>query len=215
VRDEYHSSKHAAQTPHVQRIVIISHIYQQFGSFEVSGSDSDIVLFLGVIEFCETPINKSEFPLVVVDHNIMRFDIPMHDASGMAVIEGLEKLHSIISDVEIGQGRKQLFEVSVIDIFENERIGLGDRIHDSVQQLYYVGTAHQILQNLDFTLYLFLLNRFQNLDHTWNVASYVHPFKYFAVHVLSCAPLHNRLVHAKWEYNFHNPNKIWELQHSQ
>lgn len=56
---EDHGGEHGAQTPHVQAVVVLLEVDKQLGALEVAGSDTDVVLGARMIEFSETPINKT------------------------------------------------------------------------------------------------------------------------------------------------------------
>lgn len=55
----YHTRVHAAQTPHVQSIVVLLEIHQQLGPLEVPRRDSDVVFRSRVVEFCQSPIDQT------------------------------------------------------------------------------------------------------------------------------------------------------------
>lgn len=57
---EDHGRKHGAQTPHVQAVVILLEIHQQFGPLEIPGSDANVVLSSGVVELSQTPVNETQ-----------------------------------------------------------------------------------------------------------------------------------------------------------
>mmetsp|Transcript_14484 Transcript_14484/g.54680 ORF Transcript_14484/g.54680 Transcript_14484/m.54680 type:complete len:214 (+) Transcript_14484:214-855(+) len=83
---EDHSGKHAAQAPHVQGVVILAEIHEQLGSLEVPARDSDVVLSPWVIELREAPVDQPKLPLAMVDHDVVRLDVAMHDAVGVAEV---------------------------------------------------------------------------------------------------------------------------------
>lgn len=74
----YHCGEHTSKAPHVKRVIVISHINKKFRAFEITRCNSDIVLFASMIKFSETPINKTQFTLLVIDHDIVGFNIAMH-----------------------------------------------------------------------------------------------------------------------------------------
>jgi hypothetical protein len=60
-----HTGKHASQTPHIERIVVLLEIDEQLWALEIAGSDADVVYCVWVIEFRQTPIDKSELRIHV------------------------------------------------------------------------------------------------------------------------------------------------------
>jgi len=85
----HHTSIHTPQTPHIQTIIILLEIDQQLRALEVSRSHPNVVFRSRVIEFGETPIDQSELFLLVINHDVVGFDISMHDTLGMAEVESL------------------------------------------------------------------------------------------------------------------------------
>jgi hypothetical protein len=77
----------------------------------------------------------------MVNYNVEGFHVSVHDAVGMAVVKGLEKLEKIESDFEVGQAREQNFTFKVRNVFVDQTGGLGTRISHYVIQSDYVGTA--------------------------------------------------------------------------
>lgn len=57
----------------------------------------------------------------MVDHNIMRFHVAVHDALAVAVVEGLEELEDVVSDVEVVELGVEAAEVGVVDVLEDQR----------------------------------------------------------------------------------------------
>ena len=50
----------------------------------IPGCHSHVVLLFWVVELCQAPINESQLPLLVVDHDVVRLDVAVHDALGVA-----------------------------------------------------------------------------------------------------------------------------------
>lgn len=125
--------------------------------------------------------------VLMVDHNVMRFDVSVHDSLAVAVVQSLEQLQDVESHVKVVELRVQASEVGVVDILENQRRRLalqGTRTHSRVsrqltatriagnlcslgtdlgvshdiKQRNDVGAARQILQDLDLSLDLLLLD---------------------------------------------------------
>jgi len=64
---------------------------EEFWAFEVARRNADIIFSAGVVEFSETPVDESEGAFIVVNHDVMRFNITMRDPFGMAIIERLDR----------------------------------------------------------------------------------------------------------------------------
>ena len=157
---EDHASEHATKRPNVQGVVVSLQVDEEFGSFEISGSDTDIVLLTWMVELGETPVDESQLAVGVVNHDVVRLDISVHDALAVAEIEGLEDLIHIEANVEIVEALVKLAEVSVTGVDE-----LGDNggrlrqwVSHDVNQLNDVDAAFKVLQNLDLSPDLVLLD---------------------------------------------------------
>jgi len=96
----------------------------------------------------------------------MWLNIAMHDSTGMAIIECAKELVNVVAHIVVGQRRVECLEIDVIDILLNEARGLSEGLNDDIQQVNDVGTAREILQDLDLTKDLLLLDGFENLDDT-------------------------------------------------
>ena len=189
---EDHSSKHASQAPHVERIVVLLQVHQQFRSLEVSRSNSDIVLSSRVVKLCESPVNEAQLPLLVVNHDVVWLHVPMHDPVGMTIIESLEELKDVEANVEIGKRRVEDFEVGVVDMLKDERWRFGLWIADDVEKLNNVCSAAHVLENFDLALNLLFLDRLEDLDDAFRVVDDVDSFK--DLRVLAAANLANDFV---------------------
>jgi hypothetical protein len=157
---EDHPSQHAAQRPQIKGIVIFLEVNQQFRSLEIAGSHTNIVLSAcsqhvqqrtkfthnmmkfkkktWMIEFCKAPIDESEFSFLVVDHDVMWFDITVHDALGVTKIQSLQQLKQIVSDVIVCQHGIQSLEIGVVNVFKDKGGSLGDWVTDNIEKLNYI-----------------------------------------------------------------------------
>lgn len=57
----------------------------------------------------------------MVDHNVMRLHIPVHDALAVTEIKRLEQLKDVEPDVEVGELGVEVAEVRVVDVLKDER----------------------------------------------------------------------------------------------
>lgn len=108
---EDHRGKHGTQAPHVQAVIVFLEVDKQFRPFEVAGGNTNVVLGPGVVELSETPVDQTQLDFVrifswlgvkslidsaaylavlMVDHNVVRLDVAVHDSLAVAEIESLE-----------------------------------------------------------------------------------------------------------------------------
>jgi hypothetical protein len=70
----------------------------------------------------------------MVNYNIERFHISVHDPVGMTIVEGFEQLEKIEPDFDVGEAREQNFTFKVRNVFVNQTWGLRSGVsHDIVQ----------------------------------------------------------------------------------
>ena len=60
VWQSHHACKHASQTPHVERVIILLKVNEQFWAFEISRRYTDVVFRVGMVELGETPVDEAE-----------------------------------------------------------------------------------------------------------------------------------------------------------
>lgn len=95
--------------------------------------------------------------MLVVDDHVVRLDVAVHDAVGVAEVQGYADLVDVVADVKVRERGVQHLEVAVVHILEDEAGRLGQRVPHNVQQADDVGPTAQVLQDLDLTLDLLLL----------------------------------------------------------
>mmetsp|Transcript_2789 Transcript_2789/g.5254 ORF Transcript_2789/g.5254 Transcript_2789/m.5254 type:complete len:360 (-) Transcript_2789:429-1508(-) len=140
-----HTGKHATQRPHVQRVIVHAHVHQQFWPFKVARRHSYIILLLRMIKLGESPVDESQRTRVMVNHHIVRFDIAMHDAARVAVVECFQNLINVVAHVPVCKRRIQRLKIHIVDILKDKRRNTRHWIFHRIQQLNNVWTAFQIL----------------------------------------------------------------------
>lgn len=134
-----------------------------------------------MVELCQTPVNETQFPVLMIDHNVMRLHISVHDALAVTEVERFEEFVDVEPHVQVVELGIERPEVGVVDIFEDERRGLALRVPNNVQERNNVGPSRQVLEDLDFALDLLLLDRLEDLDDTLLVVHDVDALKNFRV----------------------------------
>jgi len=94
---------------------------EEFWSLEISRGDSNIVVLSGMVELGKTPIDKSQLALLVVNHNVVRLHITVHDSHRVAKVEGFENFENVKTCIVVGECLIQLLEVRIVHVFEDER----------------------------------------------------------------------------------------------
>ena len=100
---EDHGSQHAAQTPHVQTVVVHLIVHQQLRPLEVPAGHPHVVLLARVVELRQAPVDQSQSPVLVVDHHVVRLHVAVHDAHAVAVVQGPQQLVQVAPDIVVSQ----------------------------------------------------------------------------------------------------------------
>jgi len=95
------SSEHTTKRPHIQTVVIVLKINKKLWTFEVTRGNTDIVECAWEIKLCKSPVDKTQSTTLVIDHNVMRFNITMHNTTGMTVIQSTKKLEDVVTNIMI------------------------------------------------------------------------------------------------------------------
>lgn len=61
---EDHRSKHGSQAPHVETVIILLEIDQQFWTLEIARGHTNVVFGTGVIKFGQAPIDETQLETV-------------------------------------------------------------------------------------------------------------------------------------------------------
>ena len=141
-------------------------VYEELGPLEVARSDAHIVLLTGMVEFGEAPVNQSELTIGMVDHDVMRLDIAVHNALRVAEIERFENLKHVEANVEVIEALIQLAEVRIarVDKLSDDRRRLGQGVPHHIDQVDDIRAASERLQNFDLSSNLVLLDRLEYFD---------------------------------------------------
>lgn len=119
--------------------------------------------------------------LLVVNHDVVRLDISVHDALAVTEIERLEELVDIEANIIVGEARIECPEVGVVDSLKDQTGSFALIVADHIQQRNDIRAAGKVLQNLDLTLDLLLFDRLENLDDTLLIVDDVDTFENFGV----------------------------------
>lgn len=80
-------------------------------------------------------------PVLMIDHNVMRLHVTVHNALAMAVVEGLEELVDVVTYVDVVELGIEAAEVGVVHVLEYERRGLA--LMNSSQYSTIPETSHE------------------------------------------------------------------------
>ena len=157
---EDHASKHAAQRPDIKRVVISLQVNQKLGTLEVAGSYAHIVLLTWVVELGQSPIDEAELAVGMVNHDVMRLHIAVHDALRVTVIEGLQDLEHVVANVEVIEALVKFAEVGITRV---NKLGddcrcLRQWITNDIKHVNDINATLERLQNFDLTSDLVLLD---------------------------------------------------------
>ena len=135
-------------------------VNKKLGTLEVAGSYAHVVLLTWVVELSKTPINEAELAVSVVNHDVMRLDIAVHDSLRMAVIKGLQDFEHVITNIKVVEALVKFAEVCITGInkFSDDCRCLGQWIAYYIKHVNNVDATLESLQNFDLTSDLVLLD---------------------------------------------------------
>lgn len=147
---EDHTSKHAAQRPNVQTVIVYLKVNQEFRSFEVPTCDADIVLLRWMIELRQTPIDKSQLTVRVINHDVVWLNITVHDALRVTEVQSFENLVDVVANIKISERLVECAEINItgVDKLHYECGSFCHRVSHDIEQIDDVHTALQCLKNL-------------------------------------------------------------------
>ena len=73
-----------------------------------------------MIKLRQSPINQSESSIFMINHDIVRFHVAVHDSHAVAVVERPQQLVKVAPYVVVGKCLVKLLEVGVVDVLEYE-----------------------------------------------------------------------------------------------
>jgi len=117
----------------------------------------------------------------MIDHNVVRLDITVHDTLAVTKVQGLQQLEDVVADIVICEAGVQSPEIRVVDSLENQAGSLALIVTHYIQQCNNIRATRQILENLNLSLDLLLLDRLQNLDDTFLIVDHVDAFEYLGI----------------------------------
>jgi hypothetical protein len=68
----------------------------------------------------KTSTTQAYLSVLMIDHNVMRLDVSVHDALAVTVVERLEQLEDVVADIDVVKLWVEAAEVGIVDMFENE-----------------------------------------------------------------------------------------------
>ena len=113
-----------------------------------------------MVKLSKTPIDESQLALSVVNHDVVRLHISVHNTLRVTEVKGLEDLVHVVSDIEISETLVKSSEVNItcVDVLHDQGRGLGHRVSDNIDQVNDVDASSQSLKNFDLSSDLGLLN---------------------------------------------------------
>ena len=89
---KHHACQHAACTPEVQLVVVVSHAHEKLWPFVEPRGDSAVQLLAWGVEISETPVCNSYLPSRVIHEHVVRLDVTMDDAFRVRVLQAQQSL---------------------------------------------------------------------------------------------------------------------------
>ena len=101
----------------------------------------------------------------MVDHDVVRFYITVHDALRVAKVKSLQDLKHVEANVKVVEALVQLAEIGIASIYKlsNNRRCLRQWVPYNINEIDNIRSTLKRLQYLDLTSNLVLLNYAQHL----------------------------------------------------
>ena len=134
-----------------------------------------------MVEFGEAPVNQSKLTIGMVDHDVVRLDISVHDTLRVAEIERFENLKHVEANVEVIEALIQLAEVCIarVDKLSDDRRRLGQGVPHHIDQVDDIRAASERLQNFDLSSNLVLLDWLEYFDDDSLIRLRIYAFVHF------------------------------------
>lgn len=84
-------------------------------------------------------------PLRMVDHNVMRFDVSMHDTLTVAEIQRLEQFKDVVSHVVVDESRVECSKICVVHVLEYQTGCFALAVAHNVEESDDIGSSRQVL----------------------------------------------------------------------
>ena len=113
-----------------------------------------------MIELSQTPVNKSELAISMIDHDVVGLYVTVHDTFWMAVVKSFEDFEHVVSNVVVSETLVQLAEVCITCVykFSDNRGSFSQGVSDHINQFNNVHSFLESLQNFDFSSDLVFLD---------------------------------------------------------
>lgn len=113
-----------------------------------------------MVEFSETPIDKSKPLIAMINHDVMRLDISVHNTLRMAVVKSFQNFVNVEPDVVIFKTLIQRPEIKIsgINILHDQGRCFSHWVSNDIDEIDDVYSATKSLQNLDLTSNFSFLN---------------------------------------------------------
>lgn len=147
-----------------------------------------------MVELGETPIDQPKPLISVVNHDVVRLHVPVHDTFRVAVVQRLQHLVNVKSDIVIAETLIQSTEIEVtgVNVLHYECWRLCHWISHDVNKVNNVNSATKSLQDLDLTSDLSFFYWLEDLDNNSLVVQSIDTFVH--LRVLSTSNFLNDLV---------------------
>ena len=86
VHFKHEASEGAADCPHVEGVIVLLVLDEELGALVVARCDTHIIFLLGLVEICEAPVDQAQVAVFVVDHDVERLDVTVHDTVQVRVL---------------------------------------------------------------------------------------------------------------------------------
>lgn len=121
----------------------------------------------------------------MVNHDIVWFDVAMHDVFAVCIVESGQQLEHVETDVDVFEGGIQIPVVLIVHVLCHDRWRLAHVVTGDVNQADDIGTTDKVLENFDLELHQVLLGRLQHFDDAFLTIAEIDSSEYFGIFTLA------------------------------
>lgn len=119
--------------------------------------------------------------LLMVNHNVVRLHVAVHDALAVTEVQRLQQLVDVEANIVIGESGIKCAEIGIVHGFKDQTWGLALIVAHHIQQRDDIRATSEVLEDLDLSLDLLLLDRLENLDDTFLIVDDVDALEHLGV----------------------------------
>lgn len=138
---EYQPRHDAPSGEYVQGVVVLAPVHEELRPLPEAGGDTHIVDHVPVVELRQSPVDDAQLAGLGVEHDVVWFDVAVHDAHRVDEVQPFEEFCEVVTDVCECEAGEEAPKVHIGDVLEYEGRSVADGVAADIEELNDVGTA--------------------------------------------------------------------------